>query len=239
MFPSSEIVKVPLNKVKNYHKYFDEYKYARRFIDLMKTYPRANLWVDNEEYPNILYFQMPWINALAGDPKSPHVDAILDKVGIALLFYPNLEWKRVLHKRFDDVLEEFTHRTFKSEKLDIEHVRKYITSLPEGYSLERVNTETGQYIDEHLHAFSKTWENVENYINHGLGFCIRYDDKVVSHAGSIFPYTKYLEIQVDTDPDYRNNGFATVVCAKLIEQSLLNDIIPQWEAHTEISAKPV
>ena len=237
MNPDSKLIKIPSNKVKEYHKYFDEYRYARRFIDQMKTYPSANLWVDQEKEPTLLFFQMPWINIPAGDHTSPKVDAILDKVGTALVFYPNPEWKKVIQERFGGILEEFTHRTYKSEKLDHNHARKFIRPLPEGYYLERINQETAQYIDENLHAFSMTWETVENYVNKGLGYCIRFDDKVVSHAGSIFPFTKHLEIQVDTDPEYRGNGYATVVCAKLIEQCLLNDIIPYWEAHTEISAK--
>ena len=234
---SSSLVKIPSNRVKKYYKYFDEYKYARRFIDQMKTYPRANLWIDRENEPTLLYFQMPWINIISGDHTSPQVDDLLDKVETALLFYPNPEWKKVLQERFGDILEEFTHRTYKSEKLDLTNARKYIKPLPEGYHLERVNQETAQYIDDHLHAFSLTWETVGNYGKNGLGYCIRHGDKVVSHAGSIFPYTKHLEIQVDTDPDYRGNGYATIVCAKLVEHCLLNDITPYWEAHTEISAK--
>ena len=234
---SSSLVNIPSIKVKKYYKYFDEYKYARRFIDQMKTYPRANLWIDQENEPTILYFQMPWINILAGDHTSPQVDSLLDKVETALLFYPNQEWKQVLQERFGDTLQEFTHRTYKSEKLDLTNARKYIKPLPEGYQLERVNQETAKYIDEHLHAFSLTWETVENYVNNGLGYCIRHGDKVVSHSGSIFPYSKHLEIQVDTDPEYRGNGYATIVCAKLVEHCLLNDITPYWEAHTEISAK--
>ena len=236
MSVDSNLVKIPSNKVEEYHKYFDEYNYARRFIDQMKIYPRANLWVDNEANPTLLYFQMPWVNVLAGDHISPHLEAILEKVETALLFYPNAEWKLVLQERFGEILEEFTHRTFKSEKLELQHVRKFIKPLPQGFHLERVNIETAQYIDEHLHAFSMTWETVENYVNNGLGYCIRFEDKVVSHAGSIFPFTKHLEIQVDTDPEYRRNGFATIVCAKLIEHCLLNDIVPYWEAHTEVSA---
>ena len=234
---SSSLVRIPSNRVKKYYNYFDEYKYARRFIDQIKIYPRANLWIDNDNDPTILYFQMPWINVIAGDHSAPQVDALLDKVETALLFYPNPEWKKVLQERFGDILQEFTHRTYKSDKLDLTNVQKYSTTLPEGYQLERVNQETAQYIDEHLHAFSLTWETVENYVKNGLGYCIRYGDKVVSHAGSIFPYTKHLEIQVDTDPDYRGKGYATIVCAKLVEYCLLNDITPYWEAHTEISAK--
>ena len=233
----SNLVKIPSNEVKRYHKFFDEYKYARRFIDQMKVYPRAKLWVDDKEKPNILYFQMPWINILAGDHTSPLVNAILDKIETALVIYPNQDWKHLIYERYKDVLEEFTHRTFKSEKLDINKIRKYITPLPEGYSLNRVNLETAKYIDEHLHAFSKTWETVENYVENGLGYCIEHKNKVISHAGSIFPFTKHLEIQVDTDPEYRRNGFATIVCAQLMEHCLINGITTYWEANTEISAK--
>ena len=203
----------------------------------MTTYPNGTVWVDNEEKPTILYFQIPWVNALVGDPTSPQVDSILDKVQTALLFYPNQQWKKVLQDKFGDTLEKFTHRTYKSEQLSLEHVRKFITKLPDGFNLERVGLDTAKYIDDHLHAFSKTFETVDGYVEKGLGYCVTYNDKVVSHAGSIFPFTKHLEIQVDTDPAFRGRGFATVVCAKLMESCLEKGIIPYWEAHTEISAR--
>jgi len=234
---SDSLIQIPSNEVKHYHHFFNEYIYARRFVDQMKTYPRANLWVDNIENPTLFYFKMPWINIIAGDHTSPLVDNILKKIGDSLVLYPNLEWKKLLKDKFGDDLEEFTHRTFKSDKLSLTHVRKFITPLPVNYVLEKVNIATAEDIDQNLHAFSRTWETVEKFVKNGLGYCIRYKDKVVSHAGSIFPFKKHLEIQVDTDPDYRRNGFATIVCAKLIEHCLLNDIIPYWEAHTEISAR--
>ena len=229
-------IKIPANKVKKYHKYFDGYRHARRFINQMKTYPDANLWVDNVDDPTVLYFGIPWINILAGDHSHPDLDLLLEKVGVPLLIYPDEAWKRVLKDKLGDKLVEHTRMTYKSGRLDLDRVRRLVKDLPEGYCLERVDLETGQNIDGHLHAFSRTWGSVENYVDKGLGYCIRYGDKVVSHAGSIFPYTDDLEIQVDTDPDFRRRGLATVVCARLIEECLLNNITPYWDAHTVVSA---
>lgn len=230
-------IKIPSDKVKRYHRYFENYQYAQRFIDQMKTYPHGTVYLDNEKSPNILYFQMPWINILAGDPSSPMLDQILDLVQPALVFYPDLKWKNVLTKKFGEKLEEFTHRTYKSDKLNLKKARRFITKLPDGYTLEQVDQESAEHIDEHLHAFSRTFESVEGYVKNGLGYCIKHEDTVVSHAGSIFPFEKHLEIQVDTDLKYRGKGLATVVCAKLVEYCLMNDITPYWEAHTPISAK--
>lgn len=229
-------IKVLPNRVKEYHRYFNEYEYARRFIDQMKTYPDANLWVDSLDDPTVLYFGIPWINILAGDHGHPKLDLLLEEVGVPLLIYPDDRWKKTLLDKLGDRLVEHTRLTYKSGKLDLNSVRSLIKGLPEGYCLERVSLETGQYIEDHLHAFSRTWGSVENYVKKGLGYCIRHGDKVVSHAGSIFPYCDDLEVQVDTDPEYRRRGLATVVCARLIEECLLNNITPYWDAHTVVSA---
>ena len=203
----------------------------------MKTYPKGTVWLDREEDPTILYFQMPWINALAGNPKSPYVISLLDLLVKDLVFYPNTQWKKALRDKWGDKLVEFIHKTFRSDSLDLEHIQQYIADLPKGFTLERVDLDAAKYIEDNLHAFSRTWETVENYVKNGLGYCIKYGDIVASHAGSFFPFTDHLEIQVDTHPEYRGRGFATIVCAKLMEHCIENGVVPMWEAHTDISSK--
>nr|MCU0481496.1 GNAT family N-acetyltransferase [Anaerolineae bacterium] len=46
-----------------------------------------------------------------------------------------------------------------------------------------------------------------------------------------------IEIQIDTKPDYRGKGLATVAAAHLMLHSLENNLAPSWDAATEISAK--
>ena len=127
MSSSSNLSKITSDKVKKYYKYFNEYKYARRFIDQMKTYPNANLWIDQQKEPTLLFFQMPWLNILAGDHTSPKVHTILDKVETALVFYPNPEWKKVIQERFDNILEEYSDFHIQ-ERLSINYLLSYTKS---------------------------------------------------------------------------------------------------------------
>lgn len=57
-------------------------------------------------------------------------------------------------------------------------------------------------------------------------------------AYSFVPYTEeILEIQIDTDPDYQQQGLATIAAAKLIEFCLSKKIKPNWSAANQISER--
>ena len=48
------------------------------------------------------------------------------------------------------------------------------------------------------------------------------------------PYAIYqngIEIEIDTKPEYRGKGLATVCGAKLILECLERNIYPSWDAH--------
>lgn len=71
----------------------------------------------------------------------------------------------------------------------------------------------------------------------GIGYYIKHDDTVISIASSLVPFTRSLEIQVDTvdSPKYRRKGFTTRVAAEIIEYCLENNIDPHWDADSIIS----
>ena len=228
---------IPKEKMKHYHKYFDEYKHVRKFVDYIKTLKLGNLWVDNQKKPTTLFYQQPWINIITGNSSHPNIDELFSLVpSNELILYPNQEWKTAIHNKWEDALVEIKRRTFGESTIEISKLRTIIETLPKGFSLERIDQESAKYIEENLFPFpSRCFGSVDNYVEKGLGFCIKHGDKVVSHAGSFLPFTGHLEIQVDTIVDYRRRGLGSIVCAKLMEYCYLNDIIPLWDAHTNAS----
>jgi GNAT superfamily N-acetyltransferase len=235
---SLELKEIPKNQMKKYASYFREYTYARKNIDTLKNLEFGTLWVDDVTKPELLLYQLPWVNMFAGNPDHSNVNLLFEKVPLfELIIYPDNKWKTRIHEHFEGKLQEITRFTFDPSSLNLDTVRDKITNPPKGLILERINEKTVRYIEEHLHRYSRCFGSPEEFASSGIGFCIVDGYKVASQAGSFMPPTKYLEFQVNTDPSYQNRGFATIVSAKLLEFCLLNGLIPVWDAHNDYSIK--
>jgi RimJ/RimL family protein N-acetyltransferase len=238
MSTTLKLKQIPKNKMKEYASYFDEYAYARKNIDTLENLEYGDLWVDYLKKPEILLYQLPWVNMFAGNSDNPNVNIFFEKVPIfELILYPNNEWKTKIREHYEDKIQEITRFTFDPSRLDLDIVRGLVTEPPEGLALKRVDERAAGYIEKHLHRYSRCFGSPEEFARAGIGFCIVDGEKVASQAGSFMPPTKYLEFQVNTDPAYRNMGLATLVSAKLLEFCLLNRLIPVWDAHNDYSIR--
>ena len=146
---SKAFIHIPKEKMKHYHQYFDEYRHGRKFIDTMKNMNLGNLWVDEKKKPGTLFYQIPWCNIFAGNPSYPKIDELFQHVpSEELIFYPNKDWKTAIHLKWGKALDEIKRITFGETTIKLSKLRKMIESLPDGYSLERVDLESAKYIDD-------------------------------------------------------------------------------------------
>ena len=105
--------------------------------------------------------------------------------------------------------------------------------------MERVDRETVErrphILQVHIPPFFGT---VDNFMEKGIGFCVKHVDEPISMASSCLPYTDKLEVQIATvdSPEYRRKGFGTAACIALLEYCLKNKIEPHWDAFNERSA---
>lgn len=60
-------------------------------------------------------------------------------------------------------------------------------------------------------------------------------DEIVAGASSYTSYEEGLEIEVDTQPDYRRKGLALSCAAKLILECLERGLYPSWDAANQES----
>jgi GNAT superfamily N-acetyltransferase len=238
MTPELKLINIPKNKMKEYTSYFDEYTYARKNIDTLKNLEFGTLWVDDLRKPEMLLYQLPWVNMFAGNSEHPNINLLFEIVPLfELIIYPDNKWKTKIREHFEGKLQEITRFTFDPSRLDLDAIRGLITNPPKGLALKRIDEKTASYIEEHLHRYSRCFGSPEEFARSGIGFCAVDGDKVASQAGSFMPPTKYLEFQVNTDPAYQNRGLATLVSAKLLEFCLLKGYTPVWDAHNDYSIR--
>ena len=72
------------------------------------------------------------------------------------------------------------------------------------------------------------WDNAGAFLNRGAGFSIIYRSKLASTAYSAFVVDHYLELGIETLPEYQGRGFARAACQALINYCLKNSFEPVW-----------
>lgn len=77
---------------------------------------------------------------------------------------------------------------------------------------------------------SYSWDNYDDFFKFGKGFGI-YDvtnNRIVSTSFSSGIGDGKIDIGIETQPNYRRMGFATLAAARMIKYTLENDMLPDW-----------
>jgi RimJ/RimL family protein N-acetyltransferase len=128
---------------------------------------------------------------------------------------------------------------FTSEKLDIEHLRRLGSQIPQGYRIESMDLDLAQQLAGERSEFASdhmlNFDSPEDFIERGFGFCILDGDEIVSVATTFAICDKGIEIQINTREEHQGKRLATVVAAHLLVYSLERNLDPNWDAANESS----
>ncbi|HFI5255882.1 TPA: GNAT family N-acetyltransferase [Streptococcus agalactiae] len=147
-------------------------------------------------------------------------------------------WSDLIESTYGQNAHSFKRYATKKDTLfERSRLEKFVTQLPNGFEL--------RVIDEKVYnsCLEKEWSQdlVANYATYqyykkqGIGYVIYYQGNIIAGASSYSTYKNGIEIEVDTHPDFRRRGLATIVAAQLILTCLDKGIYPSWDAHTRTS----
>ncbi len=153
-----------------------------------------------------------------------------------LLMVPQNEaWSALIQKTYGGSCEKILRYAIKKEPnvFNREKLLSYTQTIKPPYRL--------QMMDEALYrrAKAESWSRdlcsqfsvYKDYQAHGIGVMAVSEGGPVSGASSYCVYDNGIEIEVDTKPDLRQQGFALACCAKLILECMERKIYPSWDAH--------
>ncbi|TCW57904.1 GNAT acetyltransferase-like protein [Bacillus thuringiensis] len=199
-------------------------------------------WVNDLENPTVAQVTVGIFTFYAGDFNAKETEELIRNIPDRMLVIVNSEeWKKRLETCYERKIDKFLRYKFKrnAEVFDRSKLQSFISALPKGYELQR--------IDEHiiniptLHKvsedFTSQFQSVEDYLKRGIGYSILYNGAVVCGASSYSIYDNGIEIEVATDLNHRRKGLATIVSAALILDCLEEEIYPNWDAANTTSAK--
>ena len=234
------IVEYPVEKRLDLLPLFKNHNYLRLLLEGFLREGIGTLHVNNIDKPTVAMAGRKIIYFLAGDLSDPSVPELLELIETQrLIFIPNEAWLRKLGAYWGDKLKPYPRTKFSSENLDINHMQEIQKALPEGLAIEKLTEETIKNISKQANNIVRLlFPSPENFIKRNFGFCILEGEKIASLALAASPiYDKHFEIHIETDPAFQRKGLAMISCAKLIEYSLQEELIPHWDADNEPSAK--
>ncbi|MEK3981508.1 GNAT family N-acetyltransferase [Psychrobacillus sp. FSL K6-2836] len=99
-------------------------------------------------------------------------------------------------------------------------------------------TNINQYLIEHCLEFDKKyydeyWDSTDNFLQNGIGFCVKDGERIISGGVSIFKSKNYAEVDIITDSNYRGKGLASIVAEQFMDYCLSQNIQPRWDCDVD------
>ena len=158
------------------------------------------------------------------------------------------EWDNVLNDMFGSSLIKASENSGKEANGKIElngrlnfsfNVQKYAQfekrTIPEHDLIVKTDAVlfeqmTGSVIPQ------KFWDNAKDFETNGSGYTLLHNGEIAATAFSAFVHENRLEIGIETVEKYRGNGYAELVCCKLIDECLESGFLPVWSCRSENTA---
>ena len=199
----------------------------------------GEVWVDNHNNPQSALVKLGKTASFGFLAGRPNLDLVEMCKGEDIILVPqHAGWCDLIEGVYGDNAQAFTrYATKKGTVFDREKLAQFVSDMPREVSL--------QFIDQQHYetCLSQSWsrdlvanyEDYQSYSQLGLGVVAIYRGQLVAGASSYSTYATGIEIEIDTHPDFRRQGLAKAVAAKLILTCLDRGLYPSWDAHTKAS----
>ena len=194
----------------------------------------GNAWADDMENPKSARIVVGDFVFYAGEPNLEMVKSTEGFYKEAILIPQHDGWGAMIEEVWGSVAEKLQRVAIKKENdiFDREQIKRYIAGLPEGYELHQIDVPLAEQ------ALSQPWSwhlcgqynGPEDFVRRGIGYAITYNGELVTGASSYSIYDTGIEMELDTRPDHRGKGLATVCIARLILECLDRGLYPSWDA---------
>lgn len=102
--------------------------------------------------------------------------------------------------------------------------------LPAGYEMKEIE---GRILGEISGGIvpSLFWKNADDFLMSGKGYCITCGHDIASWAFSAAVSSKEIDMGIETNPKYKQQGLGMIVAEKMIQYAVLQEKKPAWACH--------
>lgn len=87
------------------------------------------------------------------------------------------------------------------------------------------------------YSFVSNFSDYNDFEKHGFGFVIKHLGRIISGTSTYCYYSKGVEVEVSTAPEYRMRGLAKLTAARFVEECIKRGLKPNWDARNMASVK--
>lgn len=162
-------------------------------------------------------------------------ESLIENVKKPILVPRTENWEPVIEKVLAAQVIKTERYAIKKEPkvFDRSLLEKYAEKLPAGYELKPIDEELYELIIAQPWAkdLCSQFSDGGDYVQRGLGFAVIFRGCVVAGASSYTVYNEGIEIEIDTEEDFRRKGLALACGSRLILEALSRGLYPSWDAH--------
>ncbi len=130
------------------------------------------------------------------------------------------EYQRILRKKIVRLTDFHLLYLFKQRK-----IVDWQEQIPSGFTVERINedilSQTDLRNNDTINRWIKAlWASVDDFLAQGVGCCIIHGKKIVSWCITDYVSGNRCELSLETDKEYRKQGFATLTAAATVDSCL-------------------
>lgn len=146
------------------------------------------------------------------------------------------------HSKWNKTIERiFQHRNLKSWNQRVYTLRKenyeedHESKIEQGYTVLKMdkalyeNNNTFKNIDFLQSKILEFWSSPDQFFNEGIGYCIVYDDLIVSVCFSGFVFENIHCIDIETIEGHQGKKLAQKITHSFVKDCLENNITPYWD----------
>lgn len=181
---------------------------------------------------------MAFVGCFAFYAGEPNKELVAEKPeGFIIMVPPNEAWAAVIEESYSDAKRVTRYAIKKNTKFNVSYMQTELERFQKeiclkGYELRKIDGEVYDLclLDPVTVDFVSAFGSKEKYLKWGRGIVILKDGKIVAGASSYTSYQGGIEIEVDTVPEERRKGLATICCSALILNCLEEGLYPSWDA---------
>lgn len=185
-----------------------------------------------KNYNNVLFWAYCGFAYLSGEVG----ECFLEDIYELMLDRAKLDSRRFLLMTRDEYIQEY----FKS-KDDVIVEKRYLfkysknreiveSILPVGYELKEIDNQLLERISGKIIP-ALFWKDVNDFLAKGKGYCITCGNDITSWAFSAAISSKEIDIGIETNPKYKQQGLGLIVAQKMIQYTIEQEKEPVWACH--------
>lgn len=217
---------------------FEGHQTLRAVIDAVLEGHLGLTVTDEEDQPRAARLDIGCYAIFGGDAAASRASELVAEVAPPreLLVPDDQAWRDLLALAHGARLTDRPMRTFSTHTLERERLRAMAEDVPGGFELRRLDVALAEQLSSDLEPHGcQTYESPADFVEHGLGFGVARDGRLVSASTSYTRSTRRVEVAVATHPDFQGRGLARIAASALLGHCLDEGLNPEWSASNPIS----